>query len=336
MRKFLYAHFSSQANFCELHRLVYPIRYTGEDFPELDFTISTTDPTEPFHYYVTHGLPPLNNVCEFGLWKNRGGKWILSLDDDYRNIPNWNPAKLKDFQLGLHEFTLDAADYIISSTPALTEALGRQHKTLTAPNLMDVAAYDTPTPAAIEQGRLRVVWAGSKTHSKDLELIEAALDYLIPKYRKNVDFIFVGGAPDGILKKYLLKGLYFEKGVESNVYHDFMSYRIRPHVFLAPLIEHPFNLCKSNIRVLEGWCLSAAVVASPVGEYKVIEEGIDGEYATTKEQWIERIERLINNHKYREKLAVAGRKTVEQKYNWNNYNCRFQWRMLLQQLYSKL
>jgi glycosyltransferase involved in cell wall biosynthesis len=330
-----YAHYTPSSG-CDLHRLMLPYRWMAEDFPEHDFNLSLTDPFGHFDYLTTHGCPPLGNVRSYGMWKRQGGRWVWSLDDDMLAVPDDNPAKLKDAELDLWYAARDLADVVLSSTPALTAAVGRPEKTVTAPNLMPVADYGVTEPAPHQPGEpLRVLWAGSKTHQGDLEQIEAAVDRLLRKWGwPAVEFVFVGFAPGRLLRDWLIRGVHFNPGVGLGNYPQLLN-SIRPHVVLAPLKPIPFNLSKSNIRVLEGFSLAAAVVASPVGEYAVVEDGVTGLHATTADDWFHAVDRLLADRDYRDHLARSGRRRVRD-FDWADRDAREPWRQAVRQLQSRL
>jgi glycosyltransferase involved in cell wall biosynthesis len=330
-KRFFYS-FVNPKSGCDIHRIIYPIRHIEPYFKEQHFDLSLTDPHYPYYYYCTHGAPPIGNFAHIGQWKLGGGKWILSLDDDFFSVPDWNPAKLSDEQLWTYRSALDLADVIWSSTLHLTKTLGYEHKTLTAPNMLQVEDYKVTEPVDYNSGEiLRIMWSGSKSHRLDLQEVEYAMDRLLEEYQGKIEFICVGDAPNEIVKKWLYRGLHFEAGVPFSIYPQLVN-KIRPHVVLAPLADCPFNYSKSNIRVLEGWSVAAAVVASPVGEYRVIKDGEDGLLATTQADWYLAIKQLIDNEPLRKKLAYAGRKRVGAEWNWNNPACHGQWIELVNEL----
>lgn len=331
-QKFLYAHYAPNSG-CDFHRISCPFRHLAGDFPDLDFDLSLTDPNGQYQWHLTHGNPPVSNYRCYGKWKRQGGRWLWSLDDDMPAVPDWNPAKLSDVELDCWYASRDLADAILSSTPALTAAIGKPTKTITVPNLMQVADYNCETPApAVDGETLRVLWAGSKTHSGDLEEIEEAADQIIRKYGpQRVQFVFVGFAPGRLLRDWSGKGCHFESGVSLAKYPSLIN-AVRPHLVLAPLKSIPFNASKSNIRVLEGWACAAAVVASNYGEYAVIHHGEDG-LLVSDGDWFSPLDRLLSDRDYREQLATAGRKRVAD-FDWANPTARSGWRQAITQLQS--
>jgi glycosyltransferase involved in cell wall biosynthesis len=81
--------------------------------------------------------------------------------------------------------------------------------------------------------------------------------------------------------------------------------------------------------------VAGAVVASPVGEYKVVREGVDGLLAYTERDWYAALKKLIDDEAYRRELASTGRKRVEAEFNWTNPSCREPWREAIRELVAR-
>ena len=331
MSKKVYAHYG-QSNGCYQHRILLPTRYCGTyDFPDADFTLSLSDPAEQFPVYHLYGLLTQKTLQCVGTWKGEGGKLVWSVDDLLPHTPTWNPCRMSKEELAGWWLARDVADLIITSTPVIAEQLGRPEKTVVARNLMEVSGYQTTEPAPV-QDKVRILWAGSKTHQKDLEIIEDCVDAVLAKHGpEKVEFIFVGTAAGRVVKNHLHRGVHLEDGVSLGLYPKLLKV-IAPQIVLAPLDPCLFNHAKSNIRVLEGWSLAAAVVASPVGEYKVIDHGETGLLAATPEEFTAHVDRLVTDAPYREKLARAGRRRVDQIGNWERSECRGEWREAFQKV----
>ena len=64
--------------------------------------------------------------------------------------------------------------------------------------------------------------------------------------------------------------------------------------------------------------LEIPVVASPVGVNSIlIHNNENGFLASSTQEWIEKLQLLIENPELRKKFGIAGRKTVEEKYSVN-------------------
>lgn len=322
----VYAHYGQNSG-CYHHRILLPTRYCGTyDFPDHDFTLSLSDPHEDQDAYHLYGLLTQKTMQCIGEWKGKGKKLCWNLDDALSEVPDFNPCKLSKEELAWWWLSRDVADLIICSTPALAKVIDRPSKTVVARNLMEVDSYRTKAPAPVD-GKIRILWAGSRTHSKDLDLLDDPIREVMRKWGKEkVEFIFVGTAPGRSVRDYINNGLHLEPGVSLNLYPELLSV-IKPHIVLAPLVNVPFNHSKSAIRPLEGFSLAAAVVASPVGEYgAVIQDGVTGLLANSTEEWVGHLDRLISDHQYRERIASNGRKWVGENGDWANPSCRTEWR----------
>ena len=58
------------------------------------------------------------------------------------------------------------------------------------------------------------------------------------------------------------------------------------------------------------------VVASRVGvNTEIIEDGVNGFLASTEDEWVEKIARLLSDADLRRRFAAAGRRTIEERYS---------------------
>lgn len=323
--------FHSQDNGCLYHRFLCPARFVPQDVPGLRIDCQSMQPMdcERYDVYGIHGLVLPDSMTRFGVWKWRGSKCLWSVDDDWLSVPDWNPAKPHPDVMGQYGLCLEASDFILASTPHLADTFKGRHanKVLVAPNLMDLGQYPTrgPQPWPKDE-KLRIVWAGGPTHARDVDVVVPALQRILDKYGNTVEVIFFGQSPPPKLNaSHLHKGVYWHPAIALNQYWTTLCHYLRPHVWLAPLAEVPFNRSKSAIRVYEGWCLSAAVLATPWGEYTTVRDGEDGFLCRDPEDWEQRLEELILDNDMREGMARAGRLRAERECDWNNPDCRRPW-----------
>lgn len=330
----LYSHTGSNINGCLLHRVIYPIRYLTQDFPDHQLTLSLTDPVGKFDVYYLYNLLTGSSVQCTGEWKRHGGKLVVGFDDLLSKIPEFNNCKFEPDAFGWFEISKEIADLLICSTEALARGLGKPEKTVVARNLMDVDSYKTPSHNKAAD-KMRILWAGSKTHSADLDLLSPVVDRVLTEFGADVvEFVFLGSAPDEALKKWWNRGLHLEPGVTLKQYTDLISY-IKPQIVLAPLVDCEFNVSKSAIRVYEAGCLSAPVVASPVGEYALsVDHGVTGYLANSTEEWFEAIATLLENGDLREQMGNAGRQKAAERWDWNSWECRAEWRTAFQRAFD--
>lgn len=85
---------------------------------------------------------------------------------------------------------------------------------------------------------------------------------------------------------------------------------------IMPLPDAPWERGKCGFKLIQYMACGLPVVASPVGVNKeiVLSSG-SGSLATTREEWIQAIDRLVLSANLRQRLGAAGRAKVEETYS---------------------
>jgi glycosyltransferase involved in cell wall biosynthesis len=85
---------------------------------------------------------------------------------------------------------------------------------------------------------------------------------------------------------------------------------------LMPLMDDPWSHGKCGLKILQCLATGVPVVCSPAGiNREIVEDGVHGFWANTQEEWIEKLEILINDSDLRRKMGMAGRKRVIKHYS---------------------
>jgi glycosyltransferase involved in cell wall biosynthesis len=85
---------------------------------------------------------------------------------------------------------------------------------------------------------------------------------------------------------------------------------------IMPLPDDEWARGKCGLKALQYMALGIPTVCSPVGvNTKIIQDDENGLLATTEDQWIEKLTRLLHSPSLRERLRRAGRATVEAEYS---------------------
>jgi len=85
---------------------------------------------------------------------------------------------------------------------------------------------------------------------------------------------------------------------------------------LMPLMDDPWSHGKCGLKILQCLATGVPVICSPAGiNTEIVEDGVHGFWANTEEEWMEKLEILINDHELRRKMGMAGRKRVIERYS---------------------
>jgi glycosyltransferase involved in cell wall biosynthesis len=85
---------------------------------------------------------------------------------------------------------------------------------------------------------------------------------------------------------------------------------------IMPLPDESWTRGKCGCKALQYMALAIPTVCSPVGvNAEIIQDGVNGLLATTEDEWVEKLTKLLHDPELRARLGDAGRKTVETKYS---------------------
>ena len=85
---------------------------------------------------------------------------------------------------------------------------------------------------------------------------------------------------------------------------------------LMPLMDDPWSHGKCGLKILQCLATGVPVVCSPAGvNREIVEDGVHGFWASSQEEWTEKLEILINDHELRRKMGIAGRERVIERYS---------------------
>jgi glycosyltransferase involved in cell wall biosynthesis len=83
-----------------------------------------------------------------------------------------------------------------------------------------------------------------------------------------------------------------------------------------PLTDDEWSKGKCGFKAIQCMACGVPVVAAAVGvNCEIIEDGVNSFLAATREEWITKLGRLLSDAPLRARLAVAGRRTVEERYS---------------------
>lgn len=85
---------------------------------------------------------------------------------------------------------------------------------------------------------------------------------------------------------------------------------------IMPLTDSPWARGKCGYKLIQYMACGLPVVASPVGvNADIVEHGVNGFLASTKQEWHEALTTLLRDPALRQRMGAAGRKKVESDYS---------------------
>lgn len=187
---------------------------------------------------------------------------VYELDDWLPELPAKNIHRRhmpRDIARRLRE-GLAHADRFVVSTAALAEACAGWHPDIrVAANRLDPALWTALPAPPRRTGKPRVGWAGGVSHDGDLDMLADVVRALAGE----VDWVFFGMCPER-LRPHVAE---FHPGVPIGQYPRVLA-SLGLDLALAPLEDHRFNACKSNLRLLEYGACSYPVVCSDLEPYR--------------------------------------------------------------------
>jgi glycosyltransferase involved in cell wall biosynthesis len=87
-------------------------------------------------------------------------------------------------------------------------------------------------------------------------------------------------------------------------------------VGVYPLADDEWSRGKCGFKAIQFMACGVPVVAAAVGvNREIIEDGVNGFLASTDDEWVEKLGRLLADRELRRRFGAAGRRTIEERYS---------------------
>lgn len=258
------------------------------------------------HYDIVFLQRKRFNQPRLGLLRRRAKKIIYDFDDAvmYRNSKSDQPIsssrRRRFVQMN------QAADFVIAGNEFLkNEVLALHPHVEVIPTPIDITRYQ-PKDYTIQPERVTLGWIGDHGSIHYLEKMKPMFERLGKKY-PNVDLkivcdIFFNCASIRVIKK--------NWKAEEEI-SDLQSFDIG----LMPLVDDPWSWGKCGLKIIQYQGVGVPVVCTPVGINRdLVEDGVNGFYAMTPEEWEEKLSHLIENAPSREQMGMEGLQRVLKNY----------------------
>lgn len=328
------------------YRCIFPMAYLGSrghlcSMPTFVLEDGAGNPVEPLPSPGLLGkIPPGNWIVRFieesipdadvyvfqgGSWrwqldwarklKDRGGRIVVDMDDDFHRIPGYNPARLDpvsspDNNRRIATDLLELSDAATFSTEALREFYSRWQPDATVlPNRLHWPMWSEQTPVYESKGwrKFRVGYMGAVDyHGADLETIAPSLRKWLVAH-PDVEFVAAGdprihdliGVPEA--QRVSTARTWFRN-------LDLPQITAAFDVGLVPLARNDFNEGKSCLKGMEYAGCGIPCIATPTAEYKRwVDEGVNGFLARYPRDFVGHLDRLVSDPALVARLGAGAR-----------------------------
>ncbi len=200
------------------------------------------------------------------------------------------------------------------------------------PNFFDDSLWEMREPKINSDGHspLIIGYMGSESHQPDIEFIAPVLYHLFSLFPKEIEVHFWGIKPPQ-----MLAGFSQVKWIPAHSYEyvdfarDFQTHDA--DIFIAPLVDNPFNRAKSPLKFFEYSSIGVPGVYSRLEPFEqMITHGQDGLLASSPEEWLECLTQLIQSPELRSQLAHGAQETIRSK--WLLSQNAYRWRDVYTQI----
>lgn len=174
------------------------------------------------------------------------------------------------------------------------------------PTVVDVARYGVSTPESRDQALPTIGWIGSPATAHFLHLIAPALREVAT--RKLAQVVAVGANADQLGDLPVRTLPWTEETEVADIQHF--------DIGIMPLPDAPFERGKCGYKLIQYMACGKPVVASPIGVNSVIvRDGVDGLLASTHQEWVSALTRLIADRVLRQQMGREGRLRIENEFS---------------------
>lgn len=235
--------------------------------------------------------------------------WLMSVSEANRR---WKWVK----DPGKTSKLIALSDRIFAGNAYLADYARRFNpSTLIVPTTIDTDEY-VPRSGARSEGPIVIGWSGSLTTIQHFRYAIPALRALKAKYGDRIAIRVIG---DGTYREEELGvvGLPWRKETELD---DLRAMDIG----IMPLPDDEWARGKCGLKGLQYMALGIPTILSPVGvNSEIIRDGEDGFLASTTQEWVDKVSRLVEDAELRARMGSAARRTVEDRYSLRAWQDRY-------------
>jgi len=241
------------------------------------------------------------NLMDAACLRKYSRKIIYNFDDAIM-YSDKNPERYSRSHFVPFRRTIKLADLVIAGNPYLAEHAQKFNPRVEVlPTGLDTSAFNVETKPE-NDGKIRLVWIGSKSTLRYLAQIKPALEE-------------IGARFDNVILRIICDDFFDLQNmrVEKHEWHKHteISDLITSDIGLAPLPDDRFTRGKCGFKILQYAAAGLPVVTSPVGvNAEFVRDGVTGFHAINTSQWVDRVSKLIMDQALRKQAGQTGKNGV--------------------------
>ena len=248
------------------------------------------------------------NQPRLSLLRRRAKRILYDFDDSvmYRNSKAKDPISSTRRRRFVQ--MVKNCDFVIAGNEFLKrEVLSFNQNVEVIPTAIDRERYHLKT-YPVQQERVTLGWIGDHGSIHYLEMMRPIFDRISAKYPHVELKIVCDTFFDCDRIKVIKKNWSSEEEVADLQGLD---------IGLMPLVDDPWSWGKCGLKIIQYQGVGVPVVCTPVGINKdLVEDGTNGFWAMTPEEWEEKLSLLIENPGLREQMGREGRRRVLENYTY--------------------
>jgi glycosyltransferase involved in cell wall biosynthesis len=235
--------------------------------------------------------------------------WLQNVSDANRKL-GWLKRPAKTSKL------IGMADMVLAGNAYLADYARRINSNVSiVPTTIDTDYYVRDATVTRGPG-VCIGWTGSLTTIQHFDRILPVFRRLKERYQEGVRFKLIG---DGGYRDEAL-GIRGQDWNASTEVRDLSDLDIG----VMPLPDDEWARGKCGLKGLQYMALEIPTVMSPVGvNTEIIEDGVNGFLAADRDQWFDKLCRLIESETLRRELGSTSRTTVESRYSVHSQRERY-------------
>ncbi|MCQ2959147.1 MAG: glycosyltransferase family 4 protein [Bacteroidales bacterium] len=226
--------------------------------------------------------------------------WIQDISDGNKNLSWMKNASKTDDIIQLSKLIIVGNKYLAD------HALKLNKNVVIIPTTIDTN-HHKPTEKTVNN-KICIGWTGSETTIKHLKLIIPVFKRLKEKFADKISFIQISNVDFSLPEI----DLHFIPWNAETEIADLQKIDIG----IMPLPDDEWAKGKCGFKGLQYMAMEIATVMSPVGvNTEIIENGKNGFFASTEQEWFDILCKLIEDPQLRIEIGKKGRETVIKRYS---------------------